>query len=246
MVLGAIKARINAWKFFFEGNLSLGQAIYLMLPSPLRPKKDARVKLFGKDVIVPNGEVGCFMGLVNAIVTSNQYHAELVKGTVVDAGAHIGIFSIFAAINHPGATIYAFEPAPSTFGALKENVERYPNIKAFNCALGERNGEASLILTGDHEGNHLGENGIPVGVKTIDSLDMEVDFIKMDTEGYEANILEGARETIKKWKPVIVMAAYHKPSDKTELPALLNNIMPYDCELKHDGTDEDFVCKPIL
>ena len=86
----------------------------------------------------------------------------------------------------------------------------------------------------------------PISIVTLDSLNLpKVDFIKIDTEGYEAPILRGARETIKRCRPIISMSAYHNPNDKTELPALLNSITPYRCEL-HRGSEEDFICKPIL
>ena len=92
--------------------------------------------------------------------------------------------------------------------------------------------------------NHIGEGGDPCEIKTIDSFDIPMDFLKIDTEGYEANILRGAAETIKKHKPIIAMSAYHKPEDKNELPKLLNSITPYDCVLSFSG-EEDFICRPL-
>jgi len=68
-----------------------------------------------------------------------------------------------------------------------------------------------------------------------------MDFLKIDTEGYEAEILKGAAGTIKKYKPVLALSAYHKPNDKKELPELVNSIAPYDCELLGG---EDLICKP--
>ena len=86
-----------------------------------------------------------------------------------------------------------------------------------------------------------------VAVTSIDSFVKEknithVEFIKIDTEGYEANILEGARQTIQKWKPVIAMSAYHNKNDKENLPKLLKEISSdYVCEL-HKSAEEDFIC----
>ncbi len=51
-----------------------------------------------------------------------------------------------------------------------------------------------------------------------------VDFIKMDTEGYEANILEGARDTIKRFRPIIVMSAYHHEGDENALAKIISSI----------------------
>lgn len=179
------------------------------------------------------------------VILNNQYHIELAHGTVIDAGANIGLFSIFVANMHPDCTIYAFEPTPSTFETLKENTKYYPNIKVFNCGLGDENKTSSIVPVPENNGeNHIGEGGIPCEIKTIDSLNLPMNFLKMDTEGYEGNILKGAAETIKKYKPIIAMSAYHKPEDKVELPKLVNSITPYNCELCYDG-EEDFICKPM-
>jgi len=219
---------------------------YILRPGSMRPRKyNSSVRLFGHPFVAQLGELSNFLDFVYQIVYRNQYHIDLIKENdiVVDAGANMGIFSIFVAVKHPHATIYAFEPTPSTFTALKENVKYYPNIKVFNCGLGEREKMASVITASGSGGNYIGEGGTPIEIKTIDGLNIPVDFIKMDVEGYERNILKGAAETIKKYKPIIAMSAYHKPDDVTELPKLLNSIAPYDCELHHD-CEEDFICKP--
>lgn len=202
-----------------------------------------------KPFIIPSGDWEGYIlsGLINQIIGCNQYHVELIRknGIVIDAGANMGVFSVFAAATHPNATIYAFEPASATFEILKENTKYYSNIKVFNSGLGEKVKIASLVITNNSGQNYIGNKGVPVNIETIDGLNLPVSFIKMDTEGYEANILKGAMETIKKYKPVIVMSAYHKINDETKLPALLNSIAAYNCELRHDF-EEDFICKPIL
>ncbi|MDD2806843.1 MAG: FkbM family methyltransferase, partial [Elusimicrobiales bacterium] len=48
-----------------------------------------------------------------------------------------------------------------------------------------------------------------------------VDFIKIDVEGYEKNVLLGAERIIKKYKPVLSLAAYHRPADKKNLPKVI-------------------------
>jgi FkbM family methyltransferase len=249
MILSAIRLRIKEWKYFINGKITFFQALASMPPAFMRSKKRTEVRLFGKPYVLPLVNVGFLVDFIDEIVDKNQYHVELIKddATVVDAGANLGVFSIFTAISHPNATIYAFEPTPATFEILKENVKYYPNIKVFNYALGDREEMTSIVVVGYGGGveNYIGEGGIPVPMKTIDGLDARVDFIKIDTEGYEANIIKGAMETIRKWKPIIAMSAYHKLDDKAELPKLLNGIASYDCELHHDA-EEDFICKPRI
>lgn len=219
-----IKNRKKAVKDFLSKKISFWVMLQLMLPHYMRT----------------------FTEFERGIVIYNQYHVELIKekAVVVDAGANIGVFSIFAAQKHPDATIYAFEPTPSTFKKLQENTAKYSNIKCFNYALGSTNKKVNIVDLGNFSGlNYIGDSGIPVEMKTIDSLNIQMDFLKMDTEGYEADILKGAAETIKKYKPVVAMSAYHKPEDKTELPKVLNTITSYECKLEHD-CEEDFICKP--
>jgi len=244
----SIRARVRAAKWFLGGRISLSQSLCLSAPAFLKPNikgKSTVVKFLGNPFTIPNWEVSDFMDMREQIISANQYHIELIKDgdIVVDAGANMGVFSIFVATTYPHCTIYAFEPAPNTFMALSQNTKYYPNIKVFNCGLGEEEKKASILVS-DHTGaNYVGEGGVPIDIKTIDGLNLRVDFLKMDTEGYEANILQGAKTTIKKWKPVIAMSAYHKPNDAKELPALLNSITSYNCELKHDS-EADLICKP--
>ncbi len=219
--------------------------LYVMVPHRLRPVKfNTKVRFFKHPFSAPDGELEGLILFLCQIVIQDQYHAKLIKDgdTVVDAGANMGVFSVLAAQN-PAVTVWAFEPTPSTFELLKENTKYYPNIRCCNYALGEANKQSSILLRVGSGTNCIGEGGIPVLMRTIDSFNITMDFLKIDTEGYEANILKGAAETIKKCKPIIAMSAYHNPEDKAELPKLLNSIAPYDCELYYD-CEEDFICKP--
>ena len=66
---------------------------------------------------------------------------------VVDVGANIGLFSLFVQQHCPGARVYAFEPSPPAFKALKINAALYgPGVRAFNCGLSDRNGEAPFTF----------------------------------------------------------------------------------------------------
>jgi len=179
------------------------------------------------------------------VILNNQYHIELSKDgdVVVDAGANWGLFSVFVARMYPNSKIFAFEPTPEVFNALKENIKPYPNIKAFNFTLGDENKDYSLVMMAESAGNHIGENGISVQMKTLDSLGIPVNFLKIDTESYEAQILRGAAKTIKTNLPIIAMSAYHHPDDKQILPNVLRSIASYKITLSK-RCEEDFICRP--
>jgi len=200
--------------------------------------------------------------LINEVIVSDQYHARqfLNKNSVViDAGANIGAFSIFAAQLAPQGRIYSFEPVAETFLSLENNTKRHLQITCINSGLGERVCRKNIVVDSESYGKSILEDspfydGKPnyrkiesINVLTIDSFVEDraisrVDFIKIDTEGYEARILNGARKTIKRDKPIIAMSAYHNLNDKEDLPRIIKETCPeYICELYKDH-EEDFIC----
>lgn len=154
------------------------------------------------------------------------------KGTLVDVGTHIGRYSILMA--KKGWKIYSFEPLKTNFdqlnkNAVKNDVEK--NITFYNLAVGQRkgkkeifydhikHGEASLVMN-----PRLKEGGITSLEKTrVDSLDNlfprkikgEV-VLKIDVEGFEYNVLEGAKKFIKKNMPEISIEIWPQNKEKTE------------------------------
>jgi FkbM family methyltransferase len=64
---------------------------------------------------------------------------------VIDAGANVGLFSLFVLANCPTATIHAFEPAPKTFEILRANTSSHPAVQVNNCGLGSRIAEEFFV-----------------------------------------------------------------------------------------------------
>lgn len=222
---------------------------------------DNCVNIFGHKFRIQN----CYnvaIELVRGIIVGDQYYAnQFIKkdSVIIDAGAHIGIFSVLAAHLAPQGHIYSFEPAAETFQVLKKNAEYYPQIICVNSGLGDEISQKNIFVDSKradfsafqdspfYAGKYEDRKSESANVLTIDAFIMErgitrIDFIKIDTEGYEAKILRGARESIKKWKPVVAMSAYHNPNDKEDLPRIIKEICPdYICEL-HKDHEEDFIC----
>ena len=118
----------------------------------------------------------------------------------------------------PNSTFYAFEPFFETFQELNNNIKlnNITNTKTFNFAISDKICIQNLQVCMSHNGLHtLGNNvkrfhdikTIEVECHTIDELFFEksipVHFIKIDTEGHEYYILNGAINTIKTYKPLI-------------------------------------------
>lgn len=76
-----------------------------------------------------------------------QHGIELPEGSVViDAGANIGLFTLFTLQTCPTATVYAIEPAPSTFEILRQNTAALPSVKALQCGVGAEAGEMEFTF----------------------------------------------------------------------------------------------------
>jgi FkbM family methyltransferase len=141
--------------------------------------------------------------------------------TFVDLGANAGLFSVIAA-KQVGATglVYSIEPGQREQRLLRQNVElnRLTNVICIDQAVSDSEGEAEFAVSQDGAMNSLAKNSHPgqkiiewkkVQLTTLDRLVEQhrianIDFIKMDVEGAEVNVLAGAGETIRRFRPLIM------------------------------------------
>jgi FkbM family methyltransferase len=127
-------------------------------------------------------------------------------GTFLDIGANIGNHSLMFALNYPKIQIYAFEPSIVNFPLLYMNTRLRSNIGLFKIALGSNNDSVHMNYSDpNNKGNiKVDVTGEKVPVMKLDSLNLpDITFIKLDVEGHEYSVIEGAFETINKYKPVI-------------------------------------------
>jgi FkbM family methyltransferase len=157
---------------------------------------------------------------------------------VIDAGAWIGDFSAYAAVR--GATSYAFEPTPELFEMVCRTAALNADgaIVPVQKGLGDSAGELGFSVCGldqNGEGNtflpHAGYDTIQVKITTIDDFVREqglsrVDFIKADIEGFERNMLAGARETLQRFAPKLALCTYHLPDDPQVMERLILEANP--------------------
>lgn len=206
--------------------------------------------------------------LLKEVIIDDQYHVkELIKDgdIVIDAGVLIADFSIWANHLYPNAHIYGFEPSPKTFNLAVNNANiRSENIHILNKALGTTTGQTTLSVGSDiglWGGDAITDNKfveerlehfdkkIPIDIITIDQFVKEhnltrVDFIKIDTEGFEKEIITGAKETIQKYSPIIACAAYHLKNDLINIPKLVLDINGEYTYTLSRGGEMDFVFIP--
>ena len=127
----------------------------------------------------------------------------------VDVGANVGLLTLTAAfvVGDQGHVI-AVEPHPRVFGYLQENVELngFAQVECVQCAVGETAGSASLSDREEDDENAIGDTGVTVAVRTIDSIvpvDMQVKVLKLDVEGYELFALRGATSMLERTDSVM-------------------------------------------
>lgn len=154
---------------------------------------------------------------------------------ILDIGAFIGdtAYCFYRCFNPQ--KIYAFEPNPHTFVILEKNIRLN---KMQECVIPIQEGvglkEGFLYFKKAAEISRFvdEENGtIRAKVTTVDNFVQKnnikkVDLIKMDIEGGEFDALKGAIETIKRDKPTLLIAIYHKGEHFFEIPGWLKRILP--------------------
>jgi len=168
-----------------------------------------------------------------------KYFIPEPNDIVFDIGAYVGDSSIFFSsyIGKKGK-IYSFEPIKANFNLLLQNIE-LNNLKdviipinmgcadksGFTGAISTKSGASWAFLSGN-DGNERVEL---ISIDDfVDSNDIsKLDLIKIDAEGAEYNIILGAKETIERFKPKMVICLYHNTSDLFSIPPLVNKLSDY-------------------
>jgi FkbM family methyltransferase len=219
-------------------------------------KKGFPKKINGKTILVP---------FKFSWVYPNEYEVEktdFIKeqckaGDVVfDIGAHMGIFSFFLAQQvGPTGKVFSFEPAPLTYKMLQHTIayNHLGNIIESNqMAMADKEGELTFYIYSNSKissGNSLSplnpagsHRGITVKTVTLDDFfDSKalnrLNFIKIDAEGAELDILKGGKKTIQKYKPCITLEVHPRiltPAAET-MRELYQTISSYGYHVKENN-----------
>lgn len=162
-------------------------------------------------------------------VTKNSIVKIPKDAVIIDVGANMGTMSLqFAKIATEGK-VYSFEPTHYSIARLKRNLELNPDlasrievIQSFVSSSITQNADikafASWKVSGEKtEGMHPLHMGVAkstegVGSTTLDEFAKsrnlaKIDYIKIDTDGHEYEVLEGAKETIRRYRPYVIFEA---------------------------------------
>lgn len=134
-------------------------------------------------------------------------------GYLVDVGAHIGVHT--CALARSFAKVVAFEPNPKNYQLLRHNSYGLANVTCYQVALTTNPGFSGLTVSADNSGHSTlvalhdsaQVHGIIVDCSSLDKYDAEFDlplrFIKIDVEGHESLVMQGASSTIDRHRPII-------------------------------------------
>lgn len=224
---------INIFRRFLRHPVSEQLLIYFGHKTPLARKlippeylyPENSFRTFVRDGITYRVDLSDVIG--HALYFFNRYFVpiqlfKLIKedSIVLDVGANIGTVALRASSIATRGSVYAFEPGATNYAALQQNIalNKLTNIVVINKALGAVAGQSRLFTVNRF---NAGMNRIlpsdddfkgfeVVGVSTLDDevlhLGLErIDLIKIDVEGYELNVLKGARNVLERFRPMVVV-----------------------------------------
>jgi len=184
-------------------------------------EEELEVEYYGVRLLLPTKDTS----LVPSIVGGYYEKLELLifqkacEGSkiILDVGGNIGLFSLVASRASADARIYSFEPVPENQDYFVKNLHlnKCTNVKLIKEALGAKKGNIAIHLSPDDIGTHTigthiknSKQKIIVPINTLDNFTSKlknVDVIKIDVEGYDGYVLNGARITIEKFRPTIFL-----------------------------------------
>ena len=185
--------------------------------------------------------------------------------TVLDIGAHIGLTAILFGqkVGNKGR-VFSFEPTPISFKTLKETI-RINNLEkvitAVNSPVTDKSGQVNFYISDTavdvanslvawEKGKEL--HGITLNATSVDDFIQQqkiekVDFMKIDAEGVEYKVLNGAKETLKTHKPLVILAlhpvALNTNGDSLKEIYIFVKALGYQIFLDDQEISEDFFCR---
>lgn len=163
-----------------------------------------------------------YVGQRIALGKYEEYESMLMRqqmknaGVVVDVGANIGYYTLMMA--RLAKMVYAIEPDRDCFEILKKNVEanKLKNVVLLNIAIGAKKEKLTLVKDKENQGNsHIGSGkGSITTCERLDQIllnEQKIDLIKIDTQGWEPQVIEGAQKIINRDRPTLFLE--YSPSE---------------------------------
>lgn len=203
------------------------------------------LEIEGKAVIFDWNNRAQVLGTVKEIFQEHHY-GSVPHGLIIDVGANIGIYSLFACTS---GKVIAIEPFEKSWRFLARNSVG-KNIMPLNLAIGKEAGSRRLFISELSSGNSFHSRGLSskfvwVETERLDQLlcdlrILKVDTLKVDAEGSEMEILESAGQfLVQKRIKQIIIAAYHYDGESREIADFLSS-SGYTVLITHGSGDVVF------
>lgn len=206
----------------------------------------------------PNSDIGALLYKKGAFESdeinySSEILAGLASGTVIDVGTNIGLHTISWAKANNSHKFVAFEPTRKVFSVLKQSVinnKLLSRVRLNNAAVSNESGKAKFYETKDDAYNSLKDTNrkevkevYEVDIVTLDEYAeknniSDIRFIKIDTEGFEDEVICGALNVLKKQKPVLFVEIYGGVNSNKNPDATVQRVIElgYFSYIRIDGT----------
>lgn len=196
----------------------------------LIPDKKALYHHRGHPVVSPRDGLGSFLEVFEEEVYDRVLKPQL-GDIVIDVGAYVGMFTVKASktVGEKG-TVVAIEPAPGNLQFLKENTDGLSNVVTVEKAVSDEIRQQRLYISkasACHSLIYPQEAYYTLKTDTIDNIVRSlqlprVDYVKIDAEGAELEVLKGAEETLATNNVKLSIASYHTlPNGEPEVPQLV-------------------------
>ena len=158
---------------------------------------------------------------------------------VIDIGAFLGDSALLLS-NYTNKKIHSFEVSPKHCEVMKNNLIKNhieDRVEIHNMGLGDEQTTMYLSRNEVYSGQSVSNHGsVPVPMDTVDNIvkkfNLNPGIIKADIEGYELKMLYGARETIKKYRPIITISLYHNYDGMFRIPDYVKSFGNYKFGLR--------------
>lgn len=166
--------------------------------------------------------------LESFLIKEGHENSDLV---IIDVGAYDGASSLLFSEFFPNyQKILAFEPETKNYNQALANSKKIKNCFVYNSAVGSSC--MQVFIEGDDQSCMVKESSNTsdsnsIEMITLDSLQITGNiFLKIDTEGFELEVLKGAKYMISKYRPLIAVAAYHKINDIFDITEFILSLNP--------------------
>ena len=216
-----------------------GKALISEQVTTVKPTSNVPISEQDEKIVSVENSVFCLRNykddfIQSSILRSNEYFGagELKvmssylneNSVVLDIGANIGNHTLYFANECNVKKIYAFEPVPYTYNLLKQNIKLNKledRVETYCCGVSDKitNGTINTYDLKNLGGTRLKQcDEGDIKLVTLDSLNIKekIDFIKIDVETMDYEVLNGAKKTIKKSMPVIEIESFDQELKKTD------------------------------